>query len=258
VSQRTVEGASEASTGLGAATLAAIGRGVGTRQRRWLVAITLLLGLATAVAVTAAGPPADRTFATVSGPVQSLMSVTLPLLGVLLAGDLRRAPRAARLTPTLLAAALLAAAVGAFGILVCAIALGVAPSGPAADPWGHVATIAVGSVLMQVVAQLVGTGLGLLLRPAVVAFLASIVLPLGLWFVLGSVDILRPTQAWLTPYATVQNLLSGRMSILAWAQWFVVLLLWGAGLNAVGAARLKRPRRASGPASGARTRESGR
>jgi hypothetical protein len=42
VSPRTEEGAIEASTGLGPATLAAIGRGVGTRQRRWLVAITLL------------------------------------------------------------------------------------------------------------------------------------------------------------------------------------------------------------------------
>jgi hypothetical protein len=257
VSQCNAEGASEASTGLAAATLAAIRRCAGTGPRQWLVAITLLLGLAVAVAMPAAVPPADRTFATLSGPVHLLMSVTLPFLGVLLAHDLVRAPRAARLTPTLLAAVLLAAAVGAFGVLVCAVAVGVAPSGTAADPWGHAATIAVGGVLVQVVAQLVGTGLGLLLRPAIVAFLATIVLPLGLWFVLGSVD-LRPAQAWLTPYATVQNLLSGRMSALAWAQWFVVLLLWGAGLNVVGAARLKRWRQGGDRASGASTREFGR
>jgi hypothetical protein len=107
-------------------------------------------------------------------------------------------------------------------------------------PWDHTASVAVCSVLVQVVAQPVGTGLGLLLRPVIVACLATIVLPLGLWFVLGSVDVLRPSQAWLTPYATFQNLLSGQMSALAWAQWFVVVLLWGAALNAVGAARLKR------------------
>ncbi len=136
---------------------------------------------------------------------------------------------------------LLAAVVGAFGVLICAVTIGVAPS-TATEPWGNVTTIAVGGILVQVVAQLVGTGLGLLIRPAVVACLATIVLPLGLWFVLGSVDILRPAQAWLTPYATVQNLLSGQMSALAWTQWFVVLILWGAGLNAVGAARLKRER----------------
>jgi hypothetical protein len=97
----------------------------------------------------------------------------------------------------------------------------------------------VGSVLVQVVAQLVGTGLGLLLRSSVIAFLASIVLPLGLWFVLGGVDVLRPAQAF-TPYATVQNLLSGEMSAVKWAQWLIVLLIWGVGLNAAGAAWLKR------------------
>jgi hypothetical protein len=248
VSERTVKGANEASFGFGAATLAAIGRCVGTRSRRWLVAITLLLGLAAAVAVTAAGPPADRTFVALSLPVQSLMSAALPFIGVLLARDLLRAPRSARLTPTLLAAALLAAAVGVFGVLVCAVVVWVAPSGTAGGPWDQVLTVAVGSVLVQVVAQLVGTGLGLLLRPAVVAFLASIVLPLGLWFVLGRVDILRPAQAWLTPYATAQNLLSGRMSALAWSQWFVVLLLWGVGLNAFGASQLTRRRRGGSPA----------
>jgi hypothetical protein len=80
----------------------------------------------------------------------------------------------------------------------------------------------------------------LLVRSPVVAFLASIVLPLGLWLVLGSVDVLRPAQAWLTPYATVRNLLSGRMSAVTWAQWLVVVLIWGVSLNAIGAARLKR------------------
>jgi len=240
VSQGAVEDASEVSAGLGAATLAAIVRAVGTQRRRLLVAVTLLIGVAAAVAVTAALSPVDRTFTALSGTVQSLMSATLPFVGVLLAGDLLRAPRTARLAPTLLAAALLAAAVGVFGVLVCTITLAVVPSSPVAEPWGDVATVAVGSVFVQVVAQLVGTGLGLLLRPPVIAFLASIVAPLGLWFVLGSVDMLRPAQAWLTPYEQVQNLFTGRMSGLAWAQWALVLVLWGAGLNALGAARIKR------------------
>lgn len=182
-----------AGSDVGAATMAAIASSAGTRPRRWLIALTLLLGLLAAVAVTA-GSPTDRTFVAVSGAVQSLMSIALPFIGVLLVGDLRRAPRAGRLRPTLLAAVLVAAAVGAFGVLVSAVAVAVAPPGPAADPWGQFATIAVGSVLVQVVAQLVGTGLGLLLRPPFVAFLASIVLPLGLWFVLGIVDVLSPAR----------------------------------------------------------------
>src|SRR5690349_606823 len=57
---------------------------VGTRPRRWLVGVTLGLGLAAAVLVTATADPADRTFAAVSGPMQSLMSILVPFIGVLL------------------------------------------------------------------------------------------------------------------------------------------------------------------------------
>ncbi|MET8832425.1 hypothetical protein ABZV78_00700 [Micromonospora sp. NPDC004540] len=252
--KRTVD-IDEESTGFGGATLDAIRRSVGTRPRRWLIAITLLLGLLAALAMTAAEQPADLTFSTLSDPVQSLMSVTVPFLGVLLARDLRRAPSTARLTPTLLAATLLAAAVGLFGVLVCAAALALAPAGTAPDPWRHAATIALGGVLVQIVAQLVGTGLGLLLRPAVVACLATIVLPLGLWAVLGGVDVLQPAQAF-TPYATVRNLLSGRMSAVNWAQWLVVLLIWGVGLNIIGVARLKRRKPGSDPTPSATARDS--
>lgn len=236
MSRHTMDG-DHTSTRLGVATVAALRRAAGTRPRRWLVAGTALVGLFTAVAVAAALPPAELTFATVSDPVQSLMSVLVPLMSCLLVRDLRQAPRAAAVSPTLLAAILFAAVVGVFGVVVCAAALAVAP---AADPWQNAATIAAGGVLVQIGAGLVGTGLGMLVRPVSVAFLATIVLPLGLWFVLGVVDVLRPGQAWLTPYATVRNLLSGRMGAVLWAQWLVVLLIWGLGLNVVGAIRLKR------------------
>lgn len=47
-------------------------------------------------------------------------------------------------------------------------------------------------------------------------------------------------QVWLTPYAAVQNLLSGQMTAVMWTQWLVTFLLWGVGLNVAGAARLTR------------------
>ncbi|MFC4147738.1 hypothetical protein ACFO0M_15890 [Micromonospora mangrovi] len=220
-------------------TLDALRRAVGTRRRKWLLAGTLLLGLTAAVALSAAGQPGDRTLDAMADPVQSLMSVAVPLIGILLAHDLRHAPRTTRLTPTLLAGVLVAAAVGVFGTLACVVALALVPSGTASDPWRHAGTIALGGVLVQVVAVLVGIGLGLLLRSTVLAFLGTIVLPLGCWAVLGAVDVLRPAQA-LTPYASVRHLLSGRMDAAAWAQWCAVLLIWGVGLTALGASRRRR------------------
>jgi len=215
---------------------ATIGRFARSRARQRLLAITVGLGLLAAVAVHFTGPAANRSFASVSGIVQSLMSVAVPLIGILLVGDVRRGPRPARLAPALLASGLLAVLVGVVGIIISTVTLLVAPE-TAADPWARAGTIAVGSVLVQVVAVLVGTGLGLLVRPPVLAFIATIVVPMGLWFALSA---LPSAQDWLTPYAAAQNLLRGEMTALTWAQWSVVVLLWGVGLNALGAARLKR------------------
>ncbi|GGK87604.1 hypothetical protein Sme01_49020 [Sphaerisporangium melleum] len=217
----------------------AIRRAAGTTPRRLLIAITLLLGLLPAVAIVAAAPPADITLAALVLPVQSLMSVTVPLIGILLAGDLRRLPGTPPLAPTMAAAAVPAALIGAFGSAVCAIALALVPA-TAPDPWRGAPVVLIGGVLVQVVAQLIGIGLGLLLRSPAVAFVASLA-PAGLWWALGTVEVLRPLQAF-TPYATVVNLLSGRMSAAAWGQWLAVLLIWVAGLNAAGAALLARRR----------------
>ncbi|NYH46066.1 hypothetical protein HNR22_005793 [Micromonospora jinlongensis] len=218
----------------------ALRRSLGTRARRWLLVGTLLAGVLCAVALVAAAAPADRTFAALSETVQSLMSVVTPLFGILLVRDLRRAPGSARVLPSVLAVGLPAVVIGVVGVLICAATLALTPAEVADEPWRHAGTVAVGSVLVQVVAGLVGTGLGLLLRSTVVAFLATIVLPLGLFGLLGAADALRPAQPWLTPFGSVRNLLSGDMTVLRWAQWLCVLLLWGVGLNAAGAAVLKR------------------
>jgi hypothetical protein len=208
---------------------------VRSRLQGFLLGLTLLLGVL-GVAVT---PSADQTFVRLSESAQSLMSVTVAFIGVLMARDVLRSPGPDRLTPMWLAATILAVAVGSFGVVVCAVALLAAP-GDTPGRWDNALGIAVCSVLVQLLAHLVGTGLGLLLRPAVLACLATIVLPLGLWLVLGSVPVLRPVQEWTTPYAAVQSLFSGRLTILEWMQWSVVALLWGVALNALGAARLRR------------------
>jgi len=109
-----------------------------------------------------------------------------------------RATRQQRVLPTLLAAALVAAVIGLVGVVVCAVVLaGTAVGDPA---WQHAAVIAVGSTPVHVLAALVGMRLGLLLRSVL---LATIVLPLGLYALLGGMHVLRPAPDWLTPYAAV-------------------------------------------------------
>ncbi|MBB5626483.1 hypothetical protein [Sphaerisporangium krabiense] len=97
-------------------------------------------------------------------------------------------------------------------------------------------------MLVQTVAQLTGTALGMLLRRPAVACLATIVFPMGTWLLLSSVQSFHPAQAWLAPYATARILLSGQMTLLTWTQWIVVLLIWGVTLNTAAATWLKRRR----------------
>ena len=222
-----------------AALLAACRRAVGTPARRWLAAGTLGLGLVSAVLVTIGTPPAERSFAAVSGPVQSLMSITVPFLAILLVADLRRRDGPDRIAPTLLATLVVAVAVALFGLLICAIATALAPSAAAEGRWYDAGVVALGSLLVQVVARSTGTGFGLLLRSRAAAMLATFV-PLGCWLILGAIEALRPARDWLTPYASVRNVFSGQMSPLRWAQWCVVVLIWAVALNVVGAVRLAR------------------
>ena len=93
---------------------------------------------------------------------------------------------------------------------------------------------------MQLVAQSVGTGLGLLLRSTAAAMIGTIVLPLGVWLILGAFAALRPALAWLTPFAAAPILLTGRMVPLNWARLLVIVSIWGIGLNAAGASRIRR------------------
>jgi hypothetical protein len=220
-----------------------------------IIAVTVFLGLAVPVLVVAVSDSSDRTFATVSSATVSLMSIPLPFLGALLAIDLHRTGQdPGRVGPVLAVATLIAVAAGALGGVASAIAVassgGAAGVAGAAGPWSRAGTIALGCLLVCVVAQFVGTGFGLLLPHPVVACAATIVVPLGLWLVLG-LDFLRAAQPWLTPFASVPRLLSGDMSGLAWTQWTVMALLWAGGLNALGAARLRRqarrPSRDTGP-----------
>jgi len=206
---------------------------LGSRARRSVVVATVLLGVLGAVALGAELPPGKRTAAELAGPVQSLMSLTGPFLGVLLVHDALRRGGGPALRVAFRAAVMFAIAVALFGVVLCSTVLAAVPSQAPGGRWQHAGAIAAGSVLVQVVAQLTGTGMGLLVRRPVVACLLTI-LPLGVWLLLGAVDALRPAQAWLTLLPSAERLLAGEMGLADWLPWAVALVLWVLGPHLVG------------------------
>jgi hypothetical protein len=223
-------------------------RSVASAGRRWLLVATLLVGVVFAVLVAVAAPVPSG--AVLASPAQLLMSVLVPLTGVLLAHDLTCDPNdRRRVSSVVLAAALYAAAVALAGFVVCVVVAALTPAAVIGAP-DTVLSVALGGAGLQVTAQLVGTGLGFLVRSTVVAFLGTIVLPLGLWLLLGAIGPLAYLQQWLTPFGATPPLLSGDASVLDVLAWVVVLVLWGGLLNVAGASRLGKRRAACAGAAG--------
>ena len=216
------------------------GRPVRTAQRRADLLCTAALG-ALGGSVVLGLPPQERTFAAVVAPVQLSMSLLVPLVGILLASDLRRArpaPGRRLVLPAVLGALLAAELLAVVGILLAALAVVLAPT-TAPDRWRAAGLLVVGSLLTQVVAVLTGTGFGLLVPSRTLAFGLTL-LPAPLWLALGVAGPARAVRHWILPYGAARHLLGGTMTAASWGQVVVVLALWGVGLNALGVRRLDR------------------
>jgi hypothetical protein len=236
-------------TDLGPATVLELRKSAAKPARRWLLITSATVGLFVAGLVAFTGPANDHTFAVISFYTQSAISLPLPLVSVLLMtadfGRRASATFASATTPNLiivaklLASAIVALGGAAYGVLISALVT-TAATPAAEEPWDAIGMIILGSVLVQLVAQLSGAGWGLLLRSSVLAIVADVAVPLGLWIVAGAIPALHGVQAWLTHFASVRNLLSGHMDARSWAQVGVVALVWVVALNAVGILRLRR------------------
>jgi hypothetical protein len=208
-------------------------------------------GLLGAGLVAFSGPAQDHTFAVISFYTQIAISLPLPFVSVLLmtqefgrraspAGFGLRTSLGAIIAGKLLASAIIALVGAAYGVLISVLATSAAT--PAADQgrWDAMGMIILGSVLVQLIAQLSGAGWGLLLRSSALAIVADVVVPLGLWIITGAIPTLHGVQAWLAPFSSARNLLSGHMGAERWAQVGVVALVWVVALNTAGIFRLRR------------------
>jgi ABC-2 type transport system permease protein len=237
-------------TGLARATSVELEKAVGPRAGRSLLIASAVLGLAAALAMAFTVPAEDRTFALTSFYVQSTISLPLPFVSILLMTQdfgrralsrtlERDVPVGRTVAAKLLASVIIAIGAAGYGIVLSVLTTSLLP--PAAEGrWQGAGMIMLGSVLVQLVAQLCGAGFGLLLMSSAAAIVADVLVPLGLWIITGAVVSLHGLQAWLTPFSAVAVLLSGYMDAQRWAQVGVVVLVWVVTLNVAGMLRLHR------------------
>jgi len=172
------------------------------RPLRILLAVTLLAGPLTAALLIPTAPTPTE----VALPVHGIVSVLVPFTGILL---VRGRPRFG-------AAVAVALVAGVVADLACVAVAAV----PHVDAGSAGSGVLAGGLIVQLVSQGVGTGFGLLLRRVWVAVLADVVVPLGLWALLGAVA--PAVQAWTTPFAVASRLLVGEIG----PQLVVMVLIW--------------------------------
>jgi hypothetical protein len=153
------------------------------------------------------------------------MSVLVPFTGVLaVTGGHRRTSR-------VLVALGEAAGFAVVGSLLAALATllagGAWPSAPAT------AGLILAAVVVQLIAQLVGTGCGLLVRRPIVAMAATIVVPMTVTTVLTVIAPGGGAVRWLTPFGNAQSLLTDTPTGTTFAALGVIVLLWCVLPNAV-------------------------
>ena len=235
----------------GRVIVAELRKSVSTRVRRWLMLASGVVGLLSAGLVAFTGPAADHTFARISFYTQSAISLPLPFVSILLmTQDFGLRPRSANstsgvssgalITAKLLASMIIAVTAAFGGVLISVLATSAAARAPDEGRWEATGMIIFGSVLVQLIAQLIGAGWGLLLGSSALAIAADVVVPLGLWILTGALPGFQGIQAWLTPFASVRNLLSGQMGVQQWAQVAIIVLVWVVTLNAAGILRVHR------------------
>lgn len=218
----------------------ALGALFATRGRSALVLVTAMAGAIAAFFLAFGFPAESRTFVAVVPLTQLVISVLTPFATAALTHDLRDQNLVGSLPSRWIASALYGLAFGVYGAAVAAVAVSAANgSTPAIDPWNGAATAFLGCLVVQLIPVGVGAGAGLLLGRLSRARLLTVVVPLGLSFVLARLAPAGTTD-WITPLGAADHLLPGPMSLLAWVQWVVTAALWVVLPNAVGARLLRR------------------
>ena len=211
-------------------------KAVDTRAGRWLLVLIALIAVGAAILTGVTGSDGDRNLVHVLGDTSQLVSVLLPVLGILLVTSewsqrtalttFTLVPRRDRVIAAKAAAGVaLAAAATVVCVAVCAVVLVLADHGRA-GLWQN-AALAIGYVLVfQMLNLLLGVTFGLLFRSTPVAIVVYFAAPTAWSILTSTVSALAGTGRWLDPSTAWNHLAGGTLTATTWAQVGTAAAVW--------------------------------
>lgn len=219
-----------------------------TRAGVWLLALTAALVVAAQLLVLFAGDVGDRTFSGYAGISVLVVSVLLPVVGILLVtsewsqrtglATFALSPIRSRIIAAKLAAAL-ALAGSALVLIVLSAAISTAVRHDS-GAWDLGFAGLVEYAVLLVLSMLSGVGFGMLLLNSPAAIVLSFVIPSASAVLFNTWTALRPARDWVDLSSATGPLGSHDASAADWAQVGVASLLWIAVPVAIGAWRILR------------------
>jgi ABC-type transport system involved in multi-copper enzyme maturation permease subunit len=211
-------------------------KAVDTRAGRWLLVLIGLVAVAGAVITAVTGEAGERNLTHVLGDTSQLVSVLLPVLGILLVTSewsqhtalttFTLVPRRSRIIAAKMAAGvLLAAAATVTCVAVTAVVLAAADHGQA-GLWQDAGRAIGFAFVFQILNLLLGVGFGMLFHSTPVAIVVYFAAPTAWSILTGTVSALAGTGRWLDPSTAWNHLAGGTMTATTWAQVGTSAAVW--------------------------------
>jgi ABC-2 type transport system permease protein len=219
---------------------------IDTRAGFWLLFLVALSALAVVILVLAVGKPEDQTFASLFGDCVGIVSVLLPIVGLLVVTS-EWSQRTALTTFTLVpersrvvTAKLLAGCALALVAVAMCVALAAAGNLIAGGSWELELSHLGEGALYELFGMLGALALGLLLMHSALAIVTYFVLPTVVGILVEVVSALAGPSQWFDPNQSTTPLAEGTIAGDGWAKLAVTVAIWVVLPLALGLLRLRR------------------
>jgi ABC-type transport system involved in multi-copper enzyme maturation permease subunit len=211
-------------------------KAVDTRAGRWLLVLIGLIAVAGAVITAVTGEAGERNLTHVLGDTSQLVSVLLPVLGILLVTSewsqhtalttFTLVPRRSRIIAAKMAAGVLLAAAATVTCVAVTVVVLVAADHGQAGLWQDAGRAIGFAFVFQILNLLLGVGFGMLFHSTPVAIVVYFAAPTAWSILTGTVSALAGTGRWLDPSTAWNHLAGGTMTATTWAQVGTSAAVW--------------------------------